>query len=78
MTEEVENINKLFEEGLPVFNYWFKQQHFVLPETLFGLFHLSDGRINYFDGFLEVAFTPTFVAPKETGFIKPQKSLKLN
>ena len=78
LTAEVQNINKLFKEGLPIFNYWFKLQHFRLPETLFGIFHLSDARINYYNGFLEVAFTPTFIAPSESAFVKPQISQNEN
>lgn len=75
-TQELENINKLFVEGIPIFNYWFKVQHFKIPETLFGIFKLSDTKVSYYDGFIEVAFTPTFIPPTESAFIKPLRAAK--
>lgn len=63
LTTAVTALNNLFTKIIPAFDYWFAKQHFKIPSSLFGLVKLSDISIIYYNGFVEVGLTPTFISP---------------
>lgn len=58
-------INIVFKFGTPLFNKWWQANNkIMIPNELFGLFRLSDLKVKYYNDFLELGLTPTFLPPK--------------
>jgi hypothetical protein len=56
-------INSAFEDFLiPMINsMYLTQGSILLPDTMFGVFALSDLNMEYYDDYLKIAVTPTFI-----------------
>ena len=62
----VDLINWAFYYSIPLFNFlWANLVKIRIPDTVFGLFKLDDLNILYFDNYLELGLTPTFLPPKK-------------
>jgi len=59
---EINNGIRLF---LPVINSFFAQHLIPLPQHILGIFALSDAIIEYYDSFIMVGATPTFIPRSE-------------
>ena len=58
-------VNWAFKTAIPFFNeFWVSFAKVTIPNTLFGLFKLSDLNVIYHDNYLELGLTPTFLPPK--------------
>ena len=56
-------LDQVLDEGRPSFNEWIQQQSIIVPDTIFGLFELTDLTLKYHDGYLEAGLTPHFYPP---------------
>ena len=61
----VDLVNWAFTHSIPLFNkLWTDLVKVRVPDTVFGLFKLADLNVLYFDNYLELGLTPTFLPPK--------------
>jgi len=57
-------LNNAFRFGLPIINKILKTKVIDIPTHLGKYFELSDLTVGYFNDYLAVGLTPTFVRPK--------------
>lgn len=55
-------MNMGFTYGLPFFNDWFNENVYVqVPRLMFEVFHLSSLNLAFFDHYVRIGLTPTFL-----------------
>ena len=69
--------NSAFEFGMYYFNSYFDEYAYEIPCMLLRTFKLSDLTLNYYDHYIQIGATPTFIPPENVtqivkeGFKKP-------
>ena len=56
-----QTLNTAFWWGLPFLNEYLDKLPIYVPKNLLGLFELSDLNLAYFDHFIQMGLTPTFI-----------------
>ena len=56
-------LNNFFRLFLPLINKELQSYTITVPNNIFGLFLLSDLTIGYYNNFIYLGMTPTFLAP---------------
>lgn len=62
-------VNNLARVALAYFNPWLLENPIVIPSNIGGIFELSDLFLGYYDDYVYVGATPTFIAPAD--FVSP-------
>ena len=68
-------LNYGFTLVIPYFNDVLKEAQVVIPSNIFGLFTLSDVTFNYFDHYIQMGLSPTFLLPNKKPHFYESESL---
>ena len=59
-------LNNFFRIFTPIINKDLQQHPLTVPSDIFGIFLLSDLTIGYYNNYIYLGATPTFIAPTQT------------